>query len=285
MVARALVTGASGFIGQALVKGLVAAGWTVTSAGRHPSSVGPEVTHIDWSLGSALVANLADIDTLFHCACATISATSDVEVAMRLDVSGTELLVRQCRVVSQERSKPLQFVFMSSQSSTPQAINTYGRSKYAIEQSLTGPDEVIVRPGLVYDATRTGVYGTAVRLIESMRVIPKFATAPCIQPIHVEDLVNCLRRVGKLRPSGTLCLGAEAPLDFVAFCRRVAARESIPTPLFVPGTGPIIQYLLDFAARAHLCANLNERVKGLTALQPMETGASLARIGVRLRDF
>jgi nucleoside-diphosphate-sugar epimerase len=284
-VGRALVTGASGFIGRALVDGLVADGWAVVTAGRRPSGVGATVRHVDWSLGDPLGADLAEIDVAFHCASATIAARRDIEAAMRLDVAGTRVLIEQCRGVSPHRSKPLVFVFISSQSSSPQAGNAYGQSKYAIDQMLTEPNEAILRPGLVYDATGTGIYGTALKLIRSIRFLPKFRTKPSIQAIHVDDLVSCLIRVAERHGGGTYCLGSETPLDFVAFCRRLAAREGLRAPLFVPFSGLPTQYLLALAARIGMLSNLHERIAGLIALRPMDTAASLARLGVRLRDF
>jgi nucleoside-diphosphate-sugar epimerase len=284
-MARALVTGASGFIGRLLVEELSTNGWSVVSAGRSRSSISSAISHLDWSLGHPLGDKIVEADVIFHCASATISARADVEQAMRLDVSGTQLLVEQCRRVSKSRSVPALFVFISSQSASPAAKNAYGRSKYAIEQLLTGPDEVIVRPGLVYDETNSGVYGRAVRLIHFTRIIPKFSTKPCIQPIHVEDLTICLTRIANLRSTGTFCLGRETPLDFVAFCRRVAERENLPAPFSIPLLGTMSKLLLSLCARAGVLTNFNERVQGLIALEPMETSTSLARLGVRLRNF
>jgi nucleoside-diphosphate-sugar epimerase len=284
-VARALVTGASGFIGRLLVEELSTNGWSVVSAGRNRSSINSAISHLDWSLGHPLGDEVAEMDVIFQCASAAISARANVEQAMRLDISGTQLLVEQCRQISKSRSVPALFVFISSQSASPAARNAYGRSKYAIEQLLTGPDEVIVRPGLVYDATGTAVYGTAVRLIQFTRIIPKFSTKPCIQPIHVEDLAICLRCIANLRSVGTFCLGGETPLDFVAFCRRVAERENLPDPFFIPLLGTMSKFFLSVCASAGVLTNLNERVQGLIALEPMETGTSLARLGVRLRNF
>jgi nucleoside-diphosphate-sugar epimerase len=283
-VRRALVTGASGFIGRVLVKELSTNGWSVLSAGRNPSGVSSAISHLDWSLGHPLGNVVTEMDVVFHCASAAISARANMK-AMRLDISGTQLLVEQCRQISETRSAPLLFVFISSQSALPAARNAYGRSKYAIEQLLTGPDEVIVRPGLVYDANSTGVYGTAARLIRFMPVIPKLSSKPCIQPIHVEDLTICLRRIADHRFVGTFCLGDERPLDFFTFCRRVAEKENLPAPFFIPFLGTSSQFFLGLCARAGVLTNLNERVQGLIALEPMETGPSLARLGVRLRNF
>jgi nucleoside-diphosphate-sugar epimerase len=176
-------------------------------------------------------------------------------------------------------------VFISSQSASPEARNIYGRSKYEIEQLLTEPAEVIVRPGLVYDDARTGIYGSAIKFISLVRVLPRVGRGPCIQPIHVADLVACLTQIADRRPGGTLCLGSETPLDFADFCRRGAARENLPCPIFAPLVGATTQWLLGLAAKAGVMASLYERVEGLIALKPMSTAADLARLGIRLRDF
>ena len=105
-VGHALVTGASGFIGRALVGELIAGGWVVTTAGRHASRGGAAVSHLDWSLGRPISADLAEIDVVFHCASATISAQSGIDAAVRLDVTGTGLLVEQCRRASRGRQGP-----------------------------------------------------------------------------------------------------------------------------------------------------------------------------------
>src|ERR1700687_820626 len=240
---RALVTGASGFIGRILVEELSTNGWSVVSAGRHRSSVSSAIRHLDWSLGRPLDDVITQMDVVFHCASAAISARAD-EQAIRLDISGTQLLVEQCRQISKSRSVPLLFIFISSQSASPAARNAYGRSKYTIEQLLVGPDEVIVRPGLVYGSGRTSVYGMAVRLIRFPGVIPKLVTKPCIQPIHVEDLAICLRLIAQLRLVGTFCLGDEIPLDFVTFCRRVAQIENLRLPFFIPFLGTMSEFFL-----------------------------------------
>ena len=86
---------------------------------------------------------------------------------------GTRALIEQCRAASRKRTTPILFVFISSQSASLEARNTYGRSKYEIEQMLNEPSEVIVRPGLVYDDARTGIYGSAVKLIGLVRVLPR----------------------------------------------------------------------------------------------------------------
>ncbi len=277
---RVLVTGGSGFIGRSLVAGLLEDGWEVTTAGRRPVAAGPRVRHLDWSLGAPLPVAPGSLDAVIHCACATIAADTALDQAMQLDIAGTERLIAQCR-----EAPAVRFVFLSSQSASPQARNAYGRSKYAIEQRLTRPQEVIVRPGLVYDEAGTGVYGTAIRLVRSVRILPDLGTRPCIQPIHVADLVTGLRRLAGPGAGGTVCLGAVTPLDFAGFCRRVAAREGLPAPILVPGLGAVTLGALGLAARFGLFANLHERVAGLVALQPMETDASLARIGLTLRAF
>jgi nucleoside-diphosphate-sugar epimerase len=241
--------------------------------------------HVDWSLGHPLDINFDKVDVVFHCASAAIGAHTDIKKAARLDVMGSRVLIEQCRSVARDRLAPFLFAFISSQSSSPDARNAYGRSKHAIEQMLGEPSEVIVRPGLVYDDVGTGVYGTALRLIRLFRFIPKFEIEPCIQPIHVQDLVACLERIAVLRPSGSLSLGSETPLDFAMFCRRVAEREGLPTPILVPWSGALLKELLPLFTRIGMLTNFRERVEGLIGGKSMDTSSSLATLAVRLRDF
>jgi nucleoside-diphosphate-sugar epimerase len=282
---HAIVTGASGSIGRALVAGLIAQGWSVTAASRRPCTIGASLRHILWSLSKPLATDLNDVDVVFHCASATITASRNLNTARELDLVGTHILVEQCRAASRNRTTPILFVFLSSQSASPEARNIYGRSKFEIEQLLTGPSEVIVRPGLVYSDVRSGIYGTLIKLIDVLRVLPTLGEAPCIQPIYVVDLVACLMRIADRRAGGMFCLGRETPLAFPDFCRRAAARENLQTPIFAPLIGPAGLWLLGLAANLGMLKSLNERVQGLIALKPMSTAADLARLGIRLREF
>ena len=172
---NALVTGAAGFIGQALCSDLAARGYQVLGAVRrqakaHPKSqvqyltVGDMQENTDWS------AALAGIDSVVHLA-ARVHLMSDTALNplaeyRRVNVAMTMNLARQSAKAGVKR-----FVFISSvkvngehtpfgqpftADDVPHPVDPYGISKLEAEILLlqlaqeTGMEVVIIRPVLVY---------------------------------------------------------------------------------------------------------------------------------------
>src|SRR3954452_8251052 len=151
-------TGGAGFIGRELGAVLRAHGHEVIAVSRTPSA---EVRA--WTLGEELPAKCADADAIVHLASATLLATGSQEEAAKRDIVGTRLLLEQIRQFRRD-GRPRRFIFLSSQSARLNAANSYGRSKWAIEQLLDEPDEIIVRPGLVYGDRPASVFATLDKL-------------------------------------------------------------------------------------------------------------------------
>ncbi len=182
-----LVTGASGFIGQALCSTLTARGHMVRAAVRSadsmPSADGLDVVEVgevgaetDWS------AALAGVGCVIHCAARAHvmhETEADALVIYRaVNVSGTQRLAEQAAVLGVRR-----LVFLSSigvlgihtnnrgpffVSDAPKPVEDYAISKWEAEQALwavsaqTGLEVVAVRPPLVYGP---GVKGNLLRLL------------------------------------------------------------------------------------------------------------------------
>jgi len=182
-----IVTGASGFIGQALCAALLATGHTVRAAVRSldsmPSTDGLDIVAVgevgaqtDWS------AALAAADCVIHCA-ARAHVMEETEAnalsAYRsVNVAGTRRLAVQAAALSVRR-----LVFLSSigvlgihtndrgpffVSDSPKPVEDYAISKWEAEQALwvvsaqTGLEVVVVRSPLVYGL---GVKGNLLRLL------------------------------------------------------------------------------------------------------------------------
>lgn len=104
---RALVTGATGFLGRHLVTQLHAAGHEVVALCRqHDHSVaelGVEVRRGD-ILDAASVRAAADgCDALFHCAGKVSRSPEDAEELYRVHVEGTKITLDACRVAGVKR--------------------------------------------------------------------------------------------------------------------------------------------------------------------------------------
>ena len=172
---KALVTGANGFVGLAVLQrlsamsgvqaiGSVRRADACTNTGTPVAIVGDLTAQTDWSLA------LIGCDVIVHAA-ARVHVMHDTEadplMAFRaVNVEGTVNLARQAAAAGVKR-----FVFISSvkvngegtlpgraftQSDKPDPQDAYGVSKLEAEQALrqlaaeTGMDVVIIRPPLVY---------------------------------------------------------------------------------------------------------------------------------------
>jgi nucleoside-diphosphate-sugar epimerase len=149
-----LVTGASGFIGSALVKRLVQNGHHVRALLHTTVPQNPEQTveyrTADLTDPSSLNSLLNDIEIVFHCA-ALVTDFGPKKQIMNVNLNGTKHLVRACS------SKVQRFIFLSHLHSTsPKKIGTYSSSKGLAEQYLLQQARdnqfpmVIIRPGSVF---------------------------------------------------------------------------------------------------------------------------------------
>lgn len=92
---RALVTGASGFVGRALVSRLLAAGWKVTALSRRRDPGLPAAARIvtgDLTADAGLPPAVCEgVDVIFHCA----GELKDASMMRRVHVEGTRRLLAQ----------------------------------------------------------------------------------------------------------------------------------------------------------------------------------------------
>jgi len=171
---RVLVTGATGFVGKALCKKLLADGWPVvgtlrTGCSENKLPVGIKKIKIT-SIGPSTnwQKALNGIDTVIHLA-ARVHAFGDtaadpISAYRRVNVAGTKQLAQTAASMGVRR-----FIYMSSvkvigegnavaytENDPPMPVDPYAISKYEAEQLLqeidekTGLEVVVLRPPLVY---------------------------------------------------------------------------------------------------------------------------------------
>jgi nucleoside-diphosphate-sugar epimerase len=204
---RALVTGASGFIGSNLVDRLLAEGAQVKCLVRPRSNLtwlgSPHLTlvsgdfHDPASLGPAVV----DVDVVFHVAGATRAARRAGYFQGNLEATCN--LLRACEDYGPEDQK---FLFISSLAAAgpspglpltedlePHPVSAYGESKLAAERAIlafgrTRP-VIVIRPPAVYGPRDRDTFRLFKSVQRGLHVIPGLS-AQKVSLVHVEDLVT-----------------------------------------------------------------------------------------------
>ena len=223
-----LVTGANGFVGQALCGRLVELGFGVRGAVRREEArlangvaktvVGVIDSNTDWSDA------LSGMDCVIHLA-ARVHVMHDVSSDpltefRRVNTAGTENLARQAAKAGVKRLVYVSSIKVNGESTalspspspadgrgelicfsdadTPNPQDPYGVSKWEAEQALhqvakeTGMEVVIVRPPLVYGEGVKGNFAQMMRVLDRGIPLPLASVKNRRSLVHVGNLVDAL---------------------------------------------------------------------------------------------
>jgi len=240
------ITGASGFIGQHLVRQFGAAGWEVRALVRRDIELGksPEL--------------FAGADVVVHAAGATRAPSVDL-----LETSNVALTSRMLQAAADARVG--RFVFVSSlaavgpamshdkpidETTVPAPLEAYGRSKLDAERLVQASKDlptVIVRPAAVYgpgdrdflELFRLARHGVAIHAANREH---------WLSIIHGDDVARAIVRaaVATEAPGRAYCLGNPEPVQWaelfrlVARCANRELRIDIDIPSFVIDAGAAV---------------------------------------------
>jgi nucleoside-diphosphate-sugar epimerase len=213
---KVLVTGASGFVGNATCARLVMQGMDVIGTVRHlPVRPLPGVDYrmvADVSESTEWDEVLKGIDTVVHCAARVHvmreAASDPFQEFQRVNVGWTDRLARSAGLQGVHR-----FVYVSSikvngeqtvvpftEQDTPKPQDPYGVSKWEAEQALgrvstqTGMEIVVIRSPLVYGP---GVRGNFLQLLNILRrgiPLPLASIRNQRSLVYLGNLVDALAR-------------------------------------------------------------------------------------------
>jgi nucleoside-diphosphate-sugar epimerase len=222
-----LVTGASGFVGSALVRILLLQEWRVVAAGRRKpefDDAGVEWRHYDLCDEAIAPDFFNGIDAFVHAALVRSEAGNN---AFAVNVRGANALLDVAARAGIARG-----IFVSSAAAHGQALSEYGKAKYAIEQRFLARGYLNVRPGLIVG--RGGLFATLSSYLRRSAFIPLIdGGAQVIETVYIDDFVSIVAHALTGTASGTYAIASESVIQYRAFC-ELLARELKVKPVFVP---------------------------------------------------
>jgi nucleoside-diphosphate-sugar epimerase len=179
------ITGANGYLGNAIAEALGSAGWTTTALVRRPETL-DGVAH-RFVLGEAVdPKSFSDVDALIHCAW-SFSPDSG-EDYFKVNVQGTQKLFDAAKDAGVEN-----IIFISSMSAHPGCRSNYGRAKLECEEVALNAGAAVIRPGLVWGGAGSGLHGAIESATRRLPVVPVLAgDLHGLYMCHVEDLAKCI---------------------------------------------------------------------------------------------
>ncbi|MFI8747737.1 UDP-glucose 4-epimerase family protein [Pseudomonas sp. NPDC077186] len=277
-----LLTGGTGFIGQALIKRLLRDGcYQPVAAVRRPPADVPSGAHSvqvdELSENTDWAAALVGAKVVIHAAARAhvLNETADDPLAefRAVNVSGTLALAQQAAQAGVKR-----FIFISSigvngnQSSHPFTVDDlpnptepYAVSKYEAELGLsqlsakTGMEVVIIRPPLVYGPNAPGNFGRLIKAVSKGLPLPLGAIRNQRSLVALDNLVDlivtCIDHPAAANQTFLVSDGED--LSTTELLRRMAAALGKPARLL-----PVPSWLLETAATMLGKQALSQRLCG-----------------------
>ncbi len=216
-MSNALVTGASGFIGQNLCSSLISAGHSVRALVRSVELVSTVdrlevVTGIDIGANTEWSTFLQDVDCIVHCAGRAHvmhDGEADALAAYRaVNVEGTRRLAEQAVLSGVKRVIYLSSIKVNGERTSSgvgftaddlaKPLDPYGISKWEAEQTLlkiaaqTGLEVVIIRPPVVYGPGVKGNFFTMLKWLSRGIPLPLGAVHNIRSLVGIDNFVSLI---------------------------------------------------------------------------------------------
>jgi len=277
------ITGATGFIGVELVKFLKEKRYKVLTLDRIKKK---KSDSIFWKLGYNLPEECKNIECLIHLACNNLSKKSDLNNS-DIDFLGTKIILNNIKKFRKNGQK-IKFIFLSSQSSSKNALSLYGKSKYKIEKLINFKDDIIIRPGLVYSNKKKGrSIFDSLNKISKLPILPILKSEKNIGIINVLDLVKSIERIITFNKNLKIYKIAYIKnYNFEELIEIICNKNKTAKPIFFKIPNFLILFtasLIDFFSMNKLL--LNERIKGILGLKKMHINESLKKIKINFKNI
>ena len=277
------ITGATGFIGVELVKFLKEKRYKVLTLDRIKKK---KSDSIFWKLGYNLPEKCKNIECLIHLACNNLSKKSDLNNS-DIDFLGTKIILNNIKKF-RKKGRKIKFIFLSSQSSSKNALNLYGKSKFRIEKLMNFKDDIIIRPGLVYSDKKKGrsIFNN-LNKISKLPILPSLKSEKNISTINVLDLVKSIERIITFKKNLKVYkIAYKKNYNFKELIEIICNKNKTGEPIFIKIPNFFILFtasLIDFFSMNKFL--LSERINGLINLKKMNINKSLKKIKINYKKI
>ncbi len=267
-----VISGANGFIGNYLVRHFVAKGWSVIALVRTPPAL--PMKGVEYRLYDMLLEPATDLlqgaDCFIHAAYLPNDFGRNVAAAEQLLMLSRKFGIRRN-------------VFISSFSSSADAVSLYGKQKHAVEQFFNSDKDAIVRPGTVlgdgglFERMSTHIKkGGRVPMIEGGR--------QPLQTVAVDDLCMAIEKILVNGLAGSFNVAETESLTYKEFFMILASLHGVKVR-FIPMPYRLLDSLLQLTEGLGISLPVGrENLRGLKALRYHETKTDLQRLGIVVKD-
>lgn len=274
---RIIITGANGFIGEALTRHFIAKGYQVTAMVRNLPThkiAGAEYVTYDMEKPENLLVFSGAL-ALVHCAYVRIDRNKKAD---EINYTSTKNLMEQCH------QHGVKFVFISSFSAHEKALSHYGKTKLKCEQLIDTTKDLIVKPGLVI-----GRKGLASEIISKIKNSPFFPLVgngqQPLQTVYINDLCFAIEQLISKNKTGIYHIAENRPITMKQFYTSIASALNKKL-LFVPIPLNVLVFFALLFEKLHIAFPVSsDSVLGLKQLRTFDTQRDLAEIGIEVKTY
>ena len=250
---KALITGATGFLGGALTRRLKNMGWDVTALGRNPNKLdeledeGIRAFQIDLKDKKALADACKNQEVVFHCA-ALPSPWGNFELFYQANVIGTRNVIRGCEEHQVKRlvhvSTPSLYFDYNSRINVketdplPDPVSNYSATKILAEQEIDeafarGLATIAIRPRALFGPGDTVIFPRLIPHLQSGRLPILGDGENIVDLTYVENVVDALLLCAE-SPANTLGkkynISNGEPVKIWKLVERICNELNLPHP-------------------------------------------------------
>jgi dTDP-4-dehydrorhamnose reductase len=219
---------------------------------------------------------LDGVDCLIHCAYEEINDVNKNAISNNRKI--TLELYEICL------KKNIHFVFFSTLSAHAEAVSSYGKIKFELEQAIDINKACILKLGLIMG--KGGLFTSMLSILKSSPIVPIFDSGvQPVQPVFWKDFYKVITQVVDRKMIGLYHLGFDQSMTMKQFLQMISSRLNkkvflISLPLF------LVEFALKITNKLKIKTPINyENVLGLKCMKAFPTSKDLAVLGVELSSM